>query len=128
MARATQMEWTCSPDSGATPAGNANWKSGAATGAFAASSSACAGMSIGGAPAGAESVPTGAAEGTGPRTGDSVLWAYIMAAATVSEAGIAIQRPQPSANIFAPTSSTLVAAPMSVAFFGLDPRYPVKSE
>ena len=36
MARAAQMVLTCNPSSGATPAGNANWNSGAATGALAA--------------------------------------------------------------------------------------------
>lgn len=49
IARATQIVWTCSPSSGATPLGSASWKSGAADGALAANNWASAAFATNGA-------------------------------------------------------------------------------
>jgi len=82
MARAAQMVLTCSPFSGATPAGNANWKLCAAAGASAANDCASAGLAMRGAVAGGAGGELGAGSGLGAiaaaffmQHGGSVLWA-----------------------------------------------------
>src|ERR1700734_977586 len=90
IARAAQIVLTCNPFSGATPAGNENWKLCAAAGASAANECASAAVAICGvAGAGAGGAGCRSATGLGlgaaavgfvPQHGGSMLWAERIAA------------------------------------------------
>ena len=111
MARAAQMVLTCNPSSDATPAGKANWKSRAATGALAANNSGSAGVAAYGGLAGTDSGLVGDTAAFSTQHGVYVLWAWSMAPETAIEAANANQRPRPLANRSLPTNSTLLSCP-----------------
>jgi hypothetical protein len=121
MTRAAQMVLTCKRSSDATPGGNANWKSWAATGAFAANAandSASAGLAVCGALAGAGAGAVAVTFGGSTQHGGGLVpWAQTMATETASEAANASQRPRPLANTSLPTNSTVVACATRVAIF-----------
>jgi hypothetical protein len=131
MARAAQMVLTCNRSSDATPADNGNWNCWAVAGAPATNDSTSAGLAVCGPLVGGDTENGGRADadpGLGGFTGGftagaatqhrgSVLWAWIIAAETTSEAGIAHQRPRPLANTFQRTDSSLMRFATPVAIF-----------